>query len=220
MRVHAYFKIGMDRSVNRSVNHFGHFDPSSTPYPTHHYQTTSPLPTLPQLHTPLHTVSYLTSYPSLYLLLTNQHPPQTSFSLHTPTTTTQPPTLPLLPYRTLHLPYPSPPVFPYTPLSLPLFTALPYPLLLPYPALPSPIQPYPVPFIPSPHPTHRHLLIYPAYPLPYSYISLVCHTLQLKTEYPAMMSEFIARQPATNLYILDCRGFSHLDCVIGFEHNT
>ena len=30
--MHAYFKIGMDRSVNRSVNHFGHFDPSSTPY--------------------------------------------------------------------------------------------------------------------------------------------------------------------------------------------
>ena len=152
-------------------------------YRIHHYPTTPPLPTL----LPLHTVSYHNSYPSLALLPTHQHPPQTSFSLHTPTTTTQPLTHPLLSYPTIpvlstcpNLLHPFSPTHPYH-----YHYSLPYLTLTSFPTLPYhlPLSQTPCLFLTPPYTTHPlHIPTYPAYPLPYSYISLVCHTLQLKAE--------------------------------------
>ena len=179
-------------------------EPTTTPtlpYPTNHYPTTAPiLPTTtkpPHLFPPYpHFILYHTLPPTLpytYSLHVNNH-----HKRHSPYTPLLPPHNPL--------PTPSCPTIlstcptilhPFSPThSYHYHYSLPYLILTSFPTLlyHLPLSHTPVPFLPSPH-----LLIYRAYPLPYSYISLVCHTLQLKTEYHPMMSEFIANHmPASH----------------------
>ena len=154
--------------------------PPPLPYPFLPTTTQPPPLSYPPLPDRL-TSSYLTSYPSLALLPTHQHPPQTSVSLHTPTTTTQPPTHLLLPYPTISVLSTCPTLLHRsTPNALHthITTTIHCPTLRSPPSLTCPtISHSVIPLPPPPHPTHLSCL-----PLPYSNISLVCHTLKLKTE--------------------------------------
>ena len=149
-------------------------DPTTTPtltYPTHHYPTTSPI--LPTTTKPAHLFLPYPHFIPHFILYHTLPPTLHTYSLHINTHHKRPSLY--TPYH-YHLPTPSCPTalstcptlfHPFSPTNTYIYHySLPYLTLTSFPALPYhlPLSHTPVPFLPSPHPTHRHLLIYPAYP--------------------------------------------------------